>query len=75
MSDWLRPLLLMFYAPARGMAEARDRAPLGQAALLALLLQVAHTVYSQWRELAALAQRFGAWAAVSVLFKIGRAHV
>jgi len=68
MSDWLRPLLLMFYAPARGMAEARDRAPLGQAALLALLLQVAHTVYSQWRELAALAQRFGAWAAVSVLF-------
>ncbi len=35
--DWLRPLLLMFYAPARGMAEVRDRVPLGQAALLAVL--------------------------------------
>ncbi len=31
MTDWLRPLLLMFYAPTRGMAEVRDRAPLGPA--------------------------------------------
>ena len=66
--DWLRPLLLMFYAPARGMAEVRDRAPLGQAALLAVLLQVAHALAAQWRELAGLAARFGAWAAVGVLF-------
>ena len=65
MSDWLRPLLLMFYAPARGMAEARERVPLGQAALLALLLQLAHTVYAQWRELAGAALRSGAWAGVS----------
>ena len=66
--DWLRPLLLMFYAPARGMAEVRDRAPLGQAALLAVLLQVAHALLAQWRELAGLAAQFGAWAAVGVLF-------
>ena len=66
--DWLRPLLLMFYAPARGMAEVRDRAPLGQAALLAVLLQVAHALLGQWRELAGLAARFGAWTAVGVLF-------
>ena len=72
MSDWLRPLLLMFYAPARGMAEARERVPLGQAALLALLLQVAYTVYAQWRELAGAALHSGAWAAVSaVLFSAG----
>jgi tetratricopeptide (TPR) repeat protein len=66
--DWLRPLLMMFYAPARGMAEVRDRVPLGQAALLAVLLQVAHALVGQWRELAGLAARFGAWAAVGVLF-------
>jgi tetratricopeptide (TPR) repeat protein len=66
--DWLRPLLLMFYAPARGMAEVRDRVPLGRAALLAVLLQVAHALLAQWRELASLAARFGAWAAVGVLF-------
>ncbi|MDT7780580.1 MAG: hypothetical protein QOC99_3092 [Acidobacteriota bacterium] len=68
MSDWLRPLLLMFYAPTRGMAEVRERAPLGQAALLAVLLQVAHTLLAQWRELAILAARMGAWAVLGVLF-------
>jgi tetratricopeptide (TPR) repeat protein len=67
MADWLRPLLLMFYAPARGMAEVRDRVPLGQAALLALLLQVAHTIYAQWPELARAALRSGPWAAVSAV--------
>jgi tetratricopeptide (TPR) repeat protein len=46
--DWLRPLLMMFYAPARGVALARDRAPLGQAALLALLAQCAHVLYGLW---------------------------
>src|SRR5215210_956104 len=66
--DWLRPLLMMFYAPARGMAEVRDRAPLGQAALLAVLLQVAHALVGQWREMAGLAARYGAWAAVGLLF-------
>jgi tetratricopeptide (TPR) repeat protein len=46
--DWLRPLLMMFYAPARGMAEVRDRAPLAQAALLALLAQFAHGLAGLW---------------------------
>lgn len=50
--DWLRPLLMMFYAPARGMAAVRDRAPLGQAALLALLAQSAHTLCGLWPALA-----------------------
>lgn len=59
---------MMFYAPGRGMAEVRDRAPLGQAALLAVLLQVAHALVGQWRELAVLAARFGSWAVVGVLF-------
>ncbi|MBV8858181.1 MAG: tetratricopeptide repeat protein [Acidobacteria bacterium] len=50
--DWLRPLLMMFYAPARGMAEVRDRAPLGRAALLALLAQSAHGLCGLWPALA-----------------------
>src|SRR3982751_3412673 len=66
--SWLRPLLLMFYAPARGMALVRDTAPLWQAALLALLLQVAHSLIAQWREFAQLAAQFGARAAIGVLF-------
>ena len=65
--DWLRPLLMMFYAPARGMAEVRDGVPLGQAALLAVLLQVAHGVVGQWRELATMAARFGSWSVLGVL--------
>ena len=48
MSDWLRPLLLMFYAPARGMAEVRDRAPLGQAALVAFVAHGAYLLFVLW---------------------------
>src|SRR5689334_3368523 len=57
MADWIRPLLMMFYAPARGMAEVRDRAPLAQAALLALAAQCAHVLYGLWPMLAGM---FGA---------------
>ena len=58
---------MMFYAPARGMAEVRDRAPLLQAALLASLLQVAHALLAQWRELGGIAFKFGPLATVGVL--------
>jgi tetratricopeptide (TPR) repeat protein len=46
--DWMRPLLLMFYAPARGMAEMRDRAPLGFAALLAFVTHGAYMMFVLW---------------------------
>lgn len=49
MTNWLRPLLMMFYAPASGMSEVRDRAPLAPAMLFALLAQVGYGFYSQWR--------------------------
>ena len=58
---------MMFYAPVRGMAEVRDRAPLLQAALLASLLQVAHALLTQWRELGGLTMKYGPWATVGVL--------
>ncbi len=46
--DWLRPLFLMFYAPARGMAEVRDRAPLGFAALVAFVMHGAYLLFVLW---------------------------
>ena len=52
MLDWLKPLPLMFYAPRRGMAAVRDRAPLGAAALLALAAQSAYELFTQWPYLA-----------------------
>ena len=52
MLDWLKPLPLMFYAPRRGMAAVRERAPLGAAALLALSAQAAYELFTQWPYLA-----------------------
>jgi tetratricopeptide (TPR) repeat protein len=40
MIDWVRSLLMIFYAPARGMREMRDRS-LAPIAIIALLSQVA----------------------------------
>src|SRR2546423_726925 len=69
MSDWLRPLLLMFYAPSRGMAEVRDRAPLFPAFLLALVAQCGVLLYVMWPLLAleGLAGR-GAFVLLPVLW-------
>ncbi|MEP6568928.1 MAG: tetratricopeptide repeat protein [Acidobacteriota bacterium] len=39
--DWLRLLLMIFYAPGRGLREVRDRASLVSASLLALTIHVA----------------------------------
>ena len=47
--NWLRPLLMMFYAPTRGMSEVRDRSPLAPAMLLALLAQIGYAFCTQWR--------------------------
>ncbi|HEX8161570.1 MAG TPA: tetratricopeptide repeat protein [Pyrinomonadaceae bacterium] len=53
MLDWLKPLLLMFYAPARGMALVRESAPLGAAALIALAAQAIYELFAQWPFIAA----------------------
>lgn len=47
MADWLRYLLMMFYAPVRAMSEVRERAPLGPAMLLALVSQSLYTIFTQ----------------------------
>jgi tetratricopeptide (TPR) repeat protein len=46
--DWLRPLLKMFYAPSRALAEVRDRAPLGGAVVVALAAQGGYLLYVLW---------------------------
>jgi tetratricopeptide (TPR) repeat protein len=46
MFDWLRLLLMMFYAPGRALGEVRDRAPLGAAIVLALLTQIGYVLTS-----------------------------
>ncbi len=51
MINAIKTLLMMFYAPARAMADVRDRAPLMQAALIALVTQTLYTVYTQWPHL------------------------
>ncbi|MGI8731819.1 MAG: tetratricopeptide repeat protein [Pyrinomonadaceae bacterium] len=48
MLDWLRLVLMAFYAPARGLREMRDRGALGQAALIALVSQVSYLLVTQW---------------------------
>jgi tetratricopeptide (TPR) repeat protein len=47
MADWLRFLLMMFYAPVGAMREVRDRAPLGPAMLLALAAQSVYLIFTQ----------------------------
>lgn len=47
MVDWLRPFLMIFYAPVRAMNEVRDRAPLGPALILAAVAQVAYAIFTQ----------------------------
>jgi tetratricopeptide (TPR) repeat protein len=67
MLDWLKPFLLMFYAPVRAMGQVRDRAPLGFAAALALGAKVAYTLYTQWPYLAARIGAGGAFIGFTVL--------
>ena len=46
MIDWLRLLLMIFYAPVRGMREIRDRGSLAPAAFLAFLGELAYSVFT-----------------------------
>lgn len=69
MTDWLRPLLLTFYSPARGLAEARDRAQLGPAFVLALAAQSALFAYVFWPYLSS-GGAFGLSLLFSVVWKV-----
>ena len=47
MIDWLRFLLMMFYAPVRGMRGMRDRGSLAPVAVIAFLGQLAYAVITK----------------------------
>src|SRR5947209_10517273 len=66
---WLRPLLMMFYAPSRGMSEVRDRAPLAPAMLLALLAHAGYLIFTQWPYLASNFLTHSLLTLVSILFR------
>jgi Tfp pilus assembly protein PilF len=70
MIEWLRPFLMLFHAPVRGMNEVRDRAPLARSALLALLTQAAYALYIQWPLLKASLALHGIVAFLSSGFSI-----
>ena len=67
MLDWLKPFLMMFYAPVRAFGLVRDRAPLGAAAALAVGAKVVYTLYTQWPFLAAQMETGGALVSFGVL--------
>jgi len=48
MTDWLRLLAMIFYAPIRGMREVRDRGALAPTALFALLANELFIGYVVW---------------------------
>jgi tetratricopeptide (TPR) repeat protein len=70
MMNWLRPLLMMFYAPQRGMSEVRDRSPLAPAMLLALLAQVGYMFYTQWWFLHQAFALRGPFFSINLLFQL-----
>lgn len=45
--DSLRLLLMIFYAPLRGLREVRDRAPLGTIALMTVISQLVYLIVTQ----------------------------
>lgn len=48
MTDWLRLVAMIFYAPLRGMREVRDRGALFPAIICAYVSQVAYLFAVQW---------------------------
>jgi tetratricopeptide (TPR) repeat protein len=70
MVDWLRFLLMMFYAPTRAMTEVRDRGQIAPPALIALIVQAGFfylvmTLYAR----ASLAAISAPWAFFSLLLQ------
>jgi tetratricopeptide (TPR) repeat protein len=48
MADWLRLIPMIFYAPLRGMREARDRGALFPAIICAYISQIVYGLVIQW---------------------------
>ena len=65
MIDWLRLLLMIFYAPVRGMREVRDRSSLAPIALLAVLSQIGfNLVWSNFGAIPIVPRRGGLFSVI-----------
>jgi tetratricopeptide (TPR) repeat protein len=69
MIERLRPLLMVFYAPARGMSEVRDRAPVLAVVIFALLAKVIYVLFTQWLYLKSAFVLRSPFAFLSLLFQ------
>ncbi len=69
MLDGLRLVLMVFYAPGRGLREMRDRGTLGLAALIALVSQVAYLLVTQYLSGQKLLAFGGSRAAFGLIFQ------
>lgn len=69
MPDGLRLVLMVFYAPGRGLREMRDRGALGLAALIALFSQVAYLLVTQYLSGERILAFGGPRAAGSLIFQ------
>jgi tetratricopeptide (TPR) repeat protein len=69
MIERLRPLLMVFYAPARGMSEVRDRAPVVAVVLFALLAKAIYVLFTQWLYLKSAFVLRSPFALISLIFQ------
>ncbi len=60
---------MVFYAPARGMSEVRDRAPLVRVVLFALFAKMLYVLFTQWLFLKSAFVIRGPFALLSLLFQ------
>jgi tetratricopeptide (TPR) repeat protein len=71
MIEWSRPLLMIFYAPMRGLDEVRERAPLAATALVALLAHAGFILFTQWLFLRSAFTLRGPASLIALLFQSG----
>ena len=71
MLNWIRLILMMFYAPMRALREVRDRAALAPAALVALIVHALFFFSLSWFYLGRLINPGRPLAILFVFFQAG----
>jgi tetratricopeptide (TPR) repeat protein len=69
MANWLRLILMLFYAPVRGMREVRDRGSLAPDALLALIATTALFLVVSWLYPSPLFSLGGGRSVLAIVFQ------
>jgi tetratricopeptide (TPR) repeat protein len=69
MANWLRLILMLFYAPVRGMREVRDRGALAPDALVALFAAIGLFVSISWLYPSAVFSFGGSRSILAIIFQ------